>query len=332
MAKNITLGVGNDITIEQGFERFLRWCRLKGFSEYTIEFYDEIRMNFARFKTLDEPIEDINRELFEEYLLFLQKTNVSSVTIFIYAKGLKRVCNYFMDEDLIDSFAIELPKMEITVKEVYTEAELRKLLKKPNLKKCRFSEYRNWVIVNYLLGTGQRRNTVTNLKIGDVDLDNRLVRLRVTKGKKETILPLTASLVTILDEYLSYRGGERGDYLFCAQDGGKLSNSSLTNAIRKYNHRRGVEKSSVHLFRHTFAYMAMSNEMDVLKIQKLLCHARLDTTQNYLRQFGFTELQKDYEKYNPLEKLQSHSVAKEWSSKKRKQLTSKEKRITMKKD
>ena len=196
MSKNIRMKVSDDITIEQGFERFLRWCRLKGFSEYTIEFYDESRMNFARFKDLDAPIGDINRELLEDYILFLQDTDVSSVTIFIYAKGLKRVFNYFMDEELIEPFNIELPKMETPVKAVYTESELRKLLKKPNLKKCRFSEYRNWVIVNYLLGTGQRRNTVTNLKIGDVDLDNRLVRLRVTKSKRETILPLTNSLVT----------------------------------------------------------------------------------------------------------------------------------------
>ena len=317
MSKNIKMKTSDDITIEQGFERFLRWCRLKGFSEYTIEFYDESRMNFARFKNLDDPIGDIKKELLEDYILFLQDTDVSSVTIYIYAKGLKRVFNYFMDEELIEPFSIELPKMESPVKEVYTESELRKLLKKPNLKKCRFSEYRNWVIVNYLLGTGQRRNTVTNLKIGDVDLENKLVRLRVTKNKREAILPLTSYLVNILDEYITYRGGEREDYLFCAQDGGKLSNSSLTNAIRKYNHRRGVDKSSVHLFRHTFAYMSLSNEMDVLKIQRLLCHARLDTTQKYLRQFGFTDLQKDYEKYNPLENMQTKSVAKAWSSKKR---------------
>lgn len=314
MPKNIKMKASDDITIEQGFDRFLRWCRLKGFSEYTIEFYDEIRMNFARFKNLEEPILDIDKELFEEYILFLQSTDVASVTLFIYTKGLKRVCNYFMEEGLIDPFTIELPKMEIPVKEVYTESELRKLLKKPNLKECRFSEYRNWVIVNYLIGTGQRRNTVTNLKIGDVDLENRLVKLRVTKNRKEAILPLTSSLVSILEEYLNYRGGSSNDYLFCAQDGGKLGNNSLTNAIRKYNHRRGVQKSSIHLFRHTFAYMSMNNNMDVLKIQRLLCHARLDTTQKYLRQFGFAELQKDYEKYNPLETMKSQSVAKSWSA------------------
>lgn len=147
MSKNITMAQ-NRISIEQGFERFLRWCRIKGFSEYTIEFYDEIRMNFARFKDLDDPIGDVDKILFEEYILFLQKTDVTSVTLYIYAKGLKRVCNYFIDNDLIEPFTIELPKMETPVKEVYTEAELKKLLKKPNLKKCRFSEYRNWVRKN----------------------------------------------------------------------------------------------------------------------------------------------------------------------------------------
>ncbi len=307
-----------EISIEQGFERFFRWCRLKGFSEYTIEFYDEIRMNFAKFKNLDAPIEEINKELLEEYILFLQEKDISSVTVFTYLRGLKRVCNYFIDNDWIEHFSIELPKTEIPAREIYTESELRKLLKKPNLKKCRFSEYRNWVIVNYLLGTGQRRNTVTNLKIGDLDLENKLVRLRVTKNKRESILPLTETLVMILEEYLSYRGGELDDYLFCAQDGGKLSNNGLTNVIEKYNHRRGVQKTSIHLFRHTFAYMAANNDMDVLKIQRLLCHAKLDTTQRYLQQFGFAELQKDYERFNPLETMQNHSVAKAWSSKNKK--------------
>ena len=253
MSEIIKMKNNCEISIEEGFNKFFRWCKLKGFSDYTLEFYDESRMNFARFKNLEDPITDINRELLEDYILFLQKTDITSVTVYTYARGLKRVFNYFMDNNLIEPFNIELPKVEIPIREIYTEAELKKLLKKPNLKKCRFSEYRNWVIVNYLLGTGQRRNTVTNLKIGDVDLENKLVRLRVMKNRRETILPLTASLVSILDEYLSYRGGEEDDYLFCAQDGGKLGNNSLTNAIRKYNHRRGVQKSSIHLFRHTFA-------------------------------------------------------------------------------
>ena len=62
MSKNIRM-TQKEISIAQGMDRFLRWCRLRGFAEYSIEFYDEIRMNFALFKDLDAPIEDINKEL-----------------------------------------------------------------------------------------------------------------------------------------------------------------------------------------------------------------------------------------------------------------------------
>lgn len=320
MSERIKMVPSSEISIAQGFDSFLRWCKLKGYSEYTIEFYDESKVNFAKFKNLDDPITEINKQLFEEYILYLQQTDVTSVTVYTYARALKRIFNYFMENSMIDSFSADLPKMEIPVKEIYTETELRKLLKKPNIRNCRFSEYRNWVIVNYLLGTGQRRNTVINIKIEDLDLDNKCVFLRVTKNRKETIQPLTASLVSILDEYLGYRGGEGKDYLFCAEDGRKLGNNSLTNAIRKYNHRRGVEKSSIHMFRHTFAYMSMTNNMDILRIQKLLCHASLNTTQKYLQQFGFADIQKDYESFNPLESIRSKSVAKSWNSKKKSSL------------
>lgn len=315
MAEIIKMRDKNSITIAEGCEQFYRWCKLNGYSDYTIEFYQEIAHNFSFYTSLEQPINNFDRTMYEDYIIFLQQRGIRSTTIYTYLRGLKRILNFFMEKELISRFKIILPKMEIPTKEVYTEEELRKLLKKPNLKECRFTEYRNWVIINYLIGTGQRRNTITNIKIGDIDLENKLVILKITKNKKETILPLTESLVLILEEYLQYRGGTKDDYLFCSQDGGKLGSDSLTNAIREYNHRRGVEKTSIHLFRHTFAYLCMKNEMDIMRIQKLLCHARIDTTQHYLRQFGFADLQKDYEKYNPLETLKGKSVARSWREK-----------------
>ena len=315
MAEIITMREKNCITIKEGCEQFFRWCKLNGYSDYTIEFYKEIANNFSIYTSLEQPINNFNKTLFEDYIIFLQGKGIRSTTIYTYLRGLKRILNYFISKEWIEKFEIELPKMESPVKEIYTEDELRRLLKKPNIKKCRFTEYRNWVIINFLVGTGQRRNTITNIKIGDLDLANKLIVLKVMKNKKGVILPLTESLVLVLDEYLEYRGGKKDDYLFCSQEGSKISNDSLTNAIRKYNHRRGVEKSSIHLFRHTFAYYCMKNDMDIMKIQKLLCHAKIETTQNYLKQFGFSDLQKDYEKYNPLETIQHRSVAKEWRKK-----------------
>ena len=315
MSEIIKMNKESSITIKEGCEQFYRWCKVKGFSDYTVEFYREAVRNFSLFTSLEQPINIFDKTMFEDYSIFLQQRGIKSTTVYTYLKGLKRVLSFFIERGLIDYFSIELPKVEMPVKEIYSEDELRKLLKKPNIKHCRFTEYRNWVIVNYLLGTGQRRNTITNLKIKDLDLDNRLVVLRTTKNKKEMIVPITESLALILEEYLRFRGGSQDDYLFCSQDGSKIGNESLTNAIRKYNHRRGVQKSSIHLFRHTFAYMCMNNEMDVMRIQKLLGHSRIETTQLYLRQFGFAELQRDYEKFNPLETINRKSVKNQWKRK-----------------
>ncbi len=50
-------------------------------------------------------------------------------------------------------FKIENIKTDEAIKEPYTEYEMNLLLKKPDLKKCNFSEYRNWVLVNYFYST-----------------------------------------------------------------------------------------------------------------------------------------------------------------------------------
>lgn len=58
-----------------------------------------------------------------------------------------------MDKGYIKKFKIENIKTDEAIKEPYTEYEMNLLLKKPDLKKCNFFEYRNWVLVNYFYST-----------------------------------------------------------------------------------------------------------------------------------------------------------------------------------
>ena len=76
-------------------------------------------------------------------------------------------------------------RYEKKIKEVYTDDELKLLLIKPKINICEFTEYRNWVIVNYLLSTGNRRNTLINIKIADVDFEGGFIKLSTTKNKKQ---------------------------------------------------------------------------------------------------------------------------------------------------
>ena len=62
-----------------------------------------------------------------------------------------------MEKGYLEKYPIRLVRADNPIKEPYTTDELQKLLKEPDCKTCSFAEYRNWVIVNFLLGTGCRR-------------------------------------------------------------------------------------------------------------------------------------------------------------------------------
>ena len=70
-----------------------------------------------------------------------------------------------MRKEYIPTFKISLPKADKQPIVCYSDSELALMLKKPHMKICSFSEYKNWVIINFLLSTGIRRNSLINIKI-----------------------------------------------------------------------------------------------------------------------------------------------------------------------
>jgi len=206
-----------------------------------------------------------------------------------------------MDEYYIERFKIKITKCEKPIKEVYTEAEIDRLIAKPNPKKCNFATFRTWAMVCYLLGTGNRRKTVINVKIGDLDFDNEEIVLKTVKNKKPNIIPMAETLKYVLLEYLKYRKGVPDDYLFCSIYGEKLDNDAVVAAIKRYNHSRGVEKTSLHLFRHTFAKNWVVDDGDPFTLQKILGHTTLDMVKEYVSLYG-VDLKKNFKKYNVLDK------------------------------
>ncbi|MBN7771831.1 tyrosine-type recombinase/integrase [Clostridium aminobutyricum] len=296
-------------SIKDGCEEFLLMCKVRNYSKYTIKYYENVIRSFEIFYSLDNDIEEVTELLVNKYLLFLNNKGIAGKTIKTYIGGIRTVFYFFMEKGWIERFIIKMPKFEKPIKSVYTKEELTILLKKPDLKKCGFTEYRNWVIVNYLIGTGQRLNSIINIKIGHIDLLNAVVFLRVTKNRKETILPLTSSLVDILKEYLKYRKGKTNDYLFCNSTADQMSRGCITCAIRNYNRARGIEKTSIHMFRHSFAYNYLLNGGDVFRLQKLMTHNDISTTKEYLN-LSLEDLQVDFEEYNPLENIvkKNHTI------------------------
>ena len=115
-----------------------------------------------------------------------------------------------------------------------------------------------------------------------MDLNSAEVVFRHTKSKKIQVIPLCRIMVDILRDYMSVRKGKPEDYLFCDQFGGMLSENALRLAIERYNNRRGVSKTSIHMFRHTFARKYLIDcGGDAFTLQRLLGHSTLNMTKHY---------------------------------------------------
>lgn len=302
----------NSKTLEEGFLEFIESCELRNLSDKTVEFYENCFKIILRVKDKEgEPLLEKDTELFTiqpndiaqitKYLLeHYKETSVNS-----YLRGVRAIFYYFMDLHYMDKCPVELVRAKKVVKPTYTDEELEKLLKKPNIKakNASFSEYRNWVLINYLLATGNRVSTVCNIKNYNVNLQTDNIVLEKTKNRKEQVIPISRSLHIILKEYMSYRGGEAEDYLFCNQSGFKWTEDACKHAIAKYNKKRGVRKTSIHLFRHTFAKKWILNGGDPFRLQKLLGHSSMEIVREYVEMFG-DDLSQQFNDFNPLESIQ----------------------------
>ena len=304
MGKKLSLKNTNDLTLLEAFKDFKDKCQVKNLSKETIKLYENQFLTFYRF--LDDTtllISEITPKTVDNFILELRsdRHNCNDITINSYLRGIRAFLYYCMEMDYLTQFKIHIPKVDKKLKETYTDAELKVLLKKPNLKTCSFSEYKIWVFSNYLLATGNRISTALNIKLEDVDFTNGLIQLNHTKNRTSQLIPLSQTLATILKEYLKYRKGTPKDYLFCNTCGNKGDIRTYQDMLATYNRSKGVEKTSAHLYRHTFAKKWILNGGDIFRLQKILGHSDLAVVKEYVQMFG-SDLSIDFDKFNPLDR------------------------------
>ena len=307
MAK-IKMVIENGLTFEEGCEEYIIDCKSRNLREGTIRHYRDTVMQMKKYIGSDTLVKDMTVETFNDFIVELREnSSLNDQSLNTYARDLKTIMRFFMKREYIPYFKIEVPKADKQPIETYTDRELQVLLKKPNLKHCTFTEYKSWVMTNFLLSTGVRRNSIINIKIKDVDLEADVVHINITKSRKPIIIPLNADIKKILQEYLQYRKGGEDDYLFCNVFGGKVSSSSVYHQIYEYNKSRGINKTGMHRYRHTFAKKWVTMGGNVVTLQKILGHSSLEITQNYLN-ILVSDIKKDIEEFNILREFKKESI------------------------
>lgn len=308
MMKKLRMGFPTEKTFKDGFEEYVLDMKARNLRDGTIIHYQEAIKQIYKRIPPTTPISAFSPKTMSDFYIALREdTNLNEVSMGTYARDLKTLMRFFMKCQYIPYFEVKLPKADKAPIQTYTDEELRKLLKKPNVKTCIFSTYRSWVIVNFLLSTGIRQNSLVNIKTRDVDFDNRIVYVNTTKNRKPLIIPLNEDIIKILQEYLQYRGGKPDDWLFCSVYGEQLTKSSNYHALWDYCHERGIETTGVHRFRHTFAKKWTTMGGSVVVLQKILGHSSLAITEGYLNLLT-SDLKSEMDEINIIRNLKQEHI------------------------
>lgn len=245
-----------------------------------------------------------------DYRKYLTALGLNEQTVASYFRAYRAIAYFAMEEGWIERRKITVRQPEPPIKNCYTDEEIKRLVRKP--KTDDFLENRNWVLVNYFLATGNRVSSVTDLRIKDVDLEDGYITVNRQKNHKPTRIPLvkkiTRILRTYIDDYRTEIDGvpvDEDEPLFCNLYGEKLSENAIKKAIANYNRSRNVEKTSVHLFRHTFAKKWIIDGGDLLQLEKMLGQSSLKMVQHYSNLYA-SDIKEQAEKHAVIAKTKGN--------------------------
>jgi integrase/recombinase XerC len=179
---------------------------------------------------------------------------------------------------------VATPKQEKLIPSFLSEEEMANFLEVPGSK--RPLDLRDKAILEVLYATGIRVSELVGINMEDVNLGERLVRVR-GKGKKERLVPFGRIAEEGLKSYLRTRSlfledriGEKA--LFLNYQGERITARSVERIVDKYIRQTALKrKISPHSLRHSFASHLLGRGADLRVIQELLGHESLATTQKY---------------------------------------------------
>ena len=155
-----------------------------------------------------------------------------------------------------------------------------------NIKPSTSENIRNRLIFEFLYGTGVRISELVNIDLSDIDLDNKIIKIRFGKGSKQRLVPLGKTLEKFIESYLtrvrnSLIKDTKEQSLLLNNQGKRLSRQSIWSIVHKIAQENGLSDLTPHTLRHAFATHLLEGGADVRVVQELLGHSSVNTTQIY---------------------------------------------------
>jgi integrase/recombinase XerD len=268
----------------------------------------------------DADIKKITRKDMETYISGYYKKGIKITTISSYISGLKRFFEFLEEINLILINPMELvrnPSLKNKVlRNIFTPEEGQLILSQPNLKKP--LGIRDRAIMEVMYSTGIRSNEVKNLTFRDVSRGEKTLRISLGKGARDRVVPIGVHALKALQRYSLARSyladmnplnlSNGCKWLFLNRCGQQIGNHVIGDMVRKYVESSGIKKNiTPHSFRHTFATQLVKNGANLVAVQEMLGHAKLDSTCRYLHSLGL-KIKKIHQETHPREEDEDEDV------------------------
>ena len=242
-----------------------------------------------------------------KYLANLNARNFAKATVSRRMAAVRSFFNYLLDIGEVNTHpANELPspKKARSIPKALNTQDIDRLLEMIESHKQTPTGGRNRALVRLMYSTGIRVTEAVTLRLDSINLD-KSQSIRVTgKGSKERELPLPTDTALILIDYLNNSRPELVknkliDSLFVSSRGNELSRQAAWAIIHDAAESAGLKKHiSPHTLRHSFATHLLRGGIHLRKVQELLGHTNLSTTQIYTA-LSDNQLRESYNDLHP---------------------------------
>jgi site-specific recombinase XerD len=238
-----------------------------------------------------------------------QSGHLSGHTINGYFRALQSFWSWLVKEEFIQEnpfVKLNIPKAPKKVIPTFTEEQLRRLFHTINIASP--IGYRDYTLILTLLDTGIRCSELICMKLTDVNLESRLLKV-LGKGSRERQVPIGARVQKALWKYMTRFRPEpvtpRYDEVFLTRNGQPLTKDRLEAIIENYGKRAGITgvRISPHTFRHTMAVTFLRNGGDVFSLQRILGHSQLEVLRGYIN-LAYSDISCAHRKNSPADNLE----------------------------
>jgi integrase/recombinase XerD len=233
---------------------------------------------------LDNVTYSILTKFFEEQ----RSEGINSTSVGRYSSSIKGFFTFLFQKEYIrknPASNIRSTKIARDLPSVLAFNEVEKILDQPNTKKN--LGIRDKAILELLYSSGLRVSELLNLKVSDLFFDDDVIRV-LGKGSKQRIVPIGASAIKYVTEYLTkvrpilQKRMKSENFIFLNSRGSKLSRMAIWKIVKKYCKEAEIEKEvHPHTFRHSFATHLLEGGADLRAVQEMLGHSDISTTQIY---------------------------------------------------